>query len=394
MSEFCHSIVLFSGDDGLPIEFNIQNAVEKVPLKNMIEYGGGLCTHSADAIYVVSRGTSVINVDTDKKIISSRYIFECVKQNYLLDMDDYKIEINEVEASDFSEENSFQMMEKDGRKSSDNDNSVDIIDSNKNISPPLLLLSSSNHAFDFEDTENRKIVEPRKRIDPTPSPIIPFQMSSNCNESKLQISTTPEGLDVSENERSKPDEGVQIFHDSLEDLDEPIADGQNLDVAEEVEIQVNGEDVCDNHSSDVNKGDRDSPFNAIIVSSSQPNMDGLDQFDNMVLNKLQERPVPQDDECLSQSYTVSSSADAQIPPSKPSPRDTSAEIFGGSAAIPDSASQTTERQQYINNLEKEIEQILQKPSPKSIQDKIAFVKYICCVKKLAPAIVLQTLQNF
>ena len=62
--------------------------------------------------------------------------------------------------------------------------------------------------------------------------------------------------------------------------------------------------------------------------------------------------------------------------------------------FPFNLGQTSERQQYINNLEKEIEQILQKPSPKSIQDKITLVKYICTVKKLAPAIVLQTLQKF
>ncbi|CAL1271674.1 unnamed protein product [Larinioides sclopetarius] len=104
-------------------------------------------------------------------------------------------------------------------------------------------------------------------------------------------------------------------------------------------------------------------------------------------------PSTAKEEGLSQSYTVSSSADAQVG-SKPN----SEEIFaGGSSAVPDSPMQNEklakECQTFLKELENEVENILKKPSPKSIQDKICLVKYLCCTMKLPPAKVLEILPS-
>lgn len=106
MSEFTHSIVLFSGDDGLPLEFNVRNTNDKSRLKAMIEHGGGLCTKSDNAVHLISPGTKVLNADLGKKLVSSRYVYDCVNQNYLLQVDDYVFTVTEAQTSDISDEDS------------------------------------------------------------------------------------------------------------------------------------------------------------------------------------------------------------------------------------------------------------------------------------------------
>ncbi|GFR18330.1 hypothetical protein TNCT_500081, partial [Trichonephila clavata] len=67
------------------------------------------------------------------------------------------------------------------------------------------------------------------------------------------------------------------------------------------------------------------------------------------------------------------------------------------SAIPDSPTldedKTNEHAAYIKNLEIDVQKILLKPSPKSIQDKICLVKYLCYVLKLSPAKVLELLPH-
>lgn len=104
MTEFTHSIVLFSGDDGLPLEFNVRNTNDKSRLKAMIEHGGGLCTQSDNAIHLISPGTKVLNADMGKKLVSSRYVLDCVRENYLLEVNEYVFTISEAQTSDISDE--------------------------------------------------------------------------------------------------------------------------------------------------------------------------------------------------------------------------------------------------------------------------------------------------
>lgn len=275
---FSHSDVLFCGDDGLPLEFNIQNTKsdEKGILRDMIEHGGGLCSDNAvysdSAVYLVSTGTKVINVGSNKRLISSKYIFDCVRQNYFLDTDDYRIEVNEMETSDFSD-NSANLMDndssnKDYRKSSNDavENSVDILDP-KNSN---LICVNSNHAFDFEETGNQSnIVITNKEFYPKS---INMEITLQPHETHIQLGEA----------------SVSAVSDSL-NLDESVDNGQNMFPDE----------ICDagaiinveNQNVEAVINVRNSPVSAVIVSSSQPNEGDVDEFDNDVLSRIRERPA-------------------------------------------------------------------------------------------------------
>lgn len=268
--------VLFTGDDGLPILFNIQNTTEKESLKALIERNGGLCSLSEEAIILVSPGTKVLSIlANNKNLISSRYVFDCVKEECLLDTDEYKIEINEVEASDFSDSSNLQAnslgLEGNIKLPDDLiDNSIDIIQPVKDLSPQNIICSNSNHDFDFQDNEKPDtVVEVLKNV----------QQSNSHLEVTLESSENHIHFGVDMNKASESQGCANAVPDSLENCEQSIIPKQKKSVGEPFCIAEN------RAASDV-----EEPVVA-VVSSSQENPGALDQFDNMILNKAQEKPV-------------------------------------------------------------------------------------------------------
>lgn len=268
--------VLFTGDDGLPILFNIQNTTEKESLKALIERNGGLCSLSEEAIILVSPGTKVLSIlANNKNLISSRYVFDCVKEECLLDTDEYKIEINEVEASDFSDSSNLQAnslgLEGNIKLPDDLiDNSIDIIQPVKDLSPQNIICSNSNHDFDFQDNEKPDtVVEVLKNV----------QQSNSHLEVTLESSENHIHFGVDMNKASESQGCANAVPDSLENCGQSIIPMQKKSVGEHFCIAEN------RAASDV-----EEPVVA-VVSSSQENPGALDQFDNMILNKAQEKPV-------------------------------------------------------------------------------------------------------
>ncbi|XP_054724815.1 uncharacterized protein LOC129235150 [Uloborus diversus] len=527
MSNFKHSIVLFSGDDGLPLEFNIINTTEKELLKALIEHGGGLCTLSDDAVHLVSPGTRVFNVDFSKKFLSSKFVLDCAEKNYLMNMSDYEIKITALETSDISDDSgniikpsnnikcvpvagkNVNTIEIDTEDESPQNSKSKIVCSNvcsDDFVPSKLGMFSSTPSAPIQENSPKKVVEmdliteepsleqvieqytsaseianDTKRevtdmdididIASSPNNLIEEYNSisklgcvdkiqaltkeahiNNCNLGEGEISDrTPSDLQVQvqvdeseshiakENVGEKDDhlgeneisdrtpsdlqvEGMQIDeseshiskkncsrkNESLGEgkipgspdkqveggncehfLKEPRSDQQNTKILPD-ELEMVEKDVFQ-----VNTPEKKCPepeISVIAVSSSQP-QDEIDDFDCMIFKKSQKAQVNEEDECLSQSYTVSSSADAQVS----SKGDVSGEIFENNFPAESDCdkqeSRLTERQLYIQKLEKEVEKVLQKPSPKSIQDKLILVKYVCCVKRLSPAEVIQSLPN-
>lgn len=276
MTEFSHSEVLFTGDDGMPIYYNIQNTTEKESLKALIEHGGGMCTLSYEAIILVSPGTKVLGILANKNLISSRYIFDCVKEDCILDTDEYRIEINEVEASDFSDSSNLQansLTLESSKKLPDDiidDNSIDLIQPVKALSPQNIICSNSNHHFDFQDSENHNnVVEVLQNI----------QQSNSHLEVPLESSENHIHFGVSMNKAGKLQGCANVVPDSLEICEQSAVVKQKKTVSEHFCIVEN------RAISDV-----EDPV-AAVVSSSQENPVALDQFDNMVLNKVQDKPV-------------------------------------------------------------------------------------------------------
>lgn len=274
MTELSHS-VLFTGDDGLPILFNIQNTTEKESLRALIERNGGMCTLSDEAIILVSPGTKVLSVLANKNLVSSSYVFDCVKEYCMLDTDDYKIEIKEVEASDFSDSSNLQAnsvtLESSKNLPDDIiDNSIDIIQPVKALSPQNIICSNSNHDFDFQDTENHNtVVEVLKNV----------QQSNSHLEVALESSENHIHFGVDMNKAGESQGCANAVPDSLENCEQSIIVNQKKSVGEHFCIVEN------RAASDV-----EDPVVA-VVSSSQENPEALDQFDNMILNKVQEKPV-------------------------------------------------------------------------------------------------------
>lgn len=273
MTEFSHSEVLFAGDDGLPIQFNIQNTTEKESLKALIEHGGGLCTLSYEAIILVSPGTKVLSILANKNLVSSRYVFDCVKEDCILDTDEYRIEINEVEASDFSDSSNLQansLTLESGKKLPDdiNDNSIDMIQPVKALSPQNVICTNSNHDFDFQDTENRNTVaEVLKNIQQSNSPL---EVQLESSENHIHF-----GLDM--NKAGKSQGCANAVPDSLDICEQSVIVKQKKTVGDFCIVE--------------NRAASDIDPVAAVVSSSQENPGALDQFDNMILNKVQEKPV-------------------------------------------------------------------------------------------------------
>ncbi|KAG8178480.1 hypothetical protein JTE90_024640 [Oedothorax gibbosus] len=527
--EFTHSIVLFSGDDGLPLEFNVRNTNEKSLLKAMIEHGGGLCTQSDNAVHLISPGTKVLNADLGKKLVSSRYVFDCVDQNYLLEVNDYVFTISEEPTSDISDEDEEirlfgnkspkQLKEKmtdlisniDLSTTDDKESHIDssATTPSKLSSTNQKSLTSSNQSESFVEgsqdiTHNPRIAggivvqnyecipltstakEPdsldmpdnyedmeqdlspiqasASLVNPPIRKIVPSQYEDKTSPKKVrfnqnilspvrapilsqgtktlmakvnkiggmnlspkkasasQVSPKKSTIIPSQSEKQNspkqlrkniagPSRALPVIQQKEIPINEIAAtESSNLDHVE-MSSDPSNEDVAFNVSPQKrsftfpryerieDKEDEVVPNKLPVaasplhtaVSSSQQGVGDFDQFDNMLISKAQQQ-VPSDDE-LSQSYTVSSSADAQKP--------SSGEMFAAAPAsqLPDSPTndrsqaedELDEQRLYIKRLEAEVEQILLKPSPKSIQDKICLVKYICCVKKLPPRSVLQSL---
>lgn len=274
MTELSHS-VLFTGDDGLPILFNIQNTTEKESLRALIERNGGLCSLSDEVIILVSPGTKVLSVLANKNLISSRYVFDCVKEYCMLDTDEYKVEIKEVEASDFSDSSNLQAnsitLENNKNLPDDIiDNSIDLIQPVKALSPRNIICSNSNHDFDFQDTENlNTVVEVLKNV----------QQSNSHLEVALESSENHIHFGVDMNKAGESQGCANAGANRLENCEQSIIVKQKKSVGEHFCIGEN------RGASDV-----EDPVVA-VVSSSQENPEALDQFDNMILNKVQEKPV-------------------------------------------------------------------------------------------------------
>ncbi|GFQ81914.1 BRCT domain-containing protein [Trichonephila clavata] len=407
MTDFQHSIVLFCGDDGLPLEFNIRNTNEKEVLRAIIEYGGGLCSKSENAVHLITPGTKVLNADLGKKLVSTKYIFDCVKENYLLNVNDYVFTIKEANTSDISDEDN----EINHNKVLDN------LDMNLNNEPQVVDMDIDETLLpSFPIITQMKFVSPNQSASKQNISLQNLHSSNTSEsfiESSIDIHSKPNISSVLPSANIISCEYKQLtstakdacatnlennFKGMSEELS-PIKVSQSLVNPLKSEtwftnkndsIRVNLETISnvDFHQHPKNP----SPVHT-VVSSSQLAAEGLDDFDNLLLSKVQKKPQLDDDECLSQSYTVSSSADAQVG-SKPN----SEEIFApGCSAIPDSPTldedKTNEHAAYIKNLEIDVQKILLKPSPKSIQDKICLVKYLCYVLKLSPAKVLELLPH-
>ncbi|KFM65063.1 Telomeric repeat-binding factor 2-interacting protein 1, partial [Stegodyphus mimosarum] len=447
MSEFVHSIVLFSAEDGSPLEFNIRSVNEKLLLKSMIEHGGGMCSHNENAIHLISPGTKVLNVDLNKKLVSTKYVFDCVKLNYLLDINDYLIKISEAETSDISDEDSAKLlpahlpvdkeMPSEGCVVHSLDKEPVIADNNGQLDLPCSdvgICTKNKDSALISDAPD--VIFGGSSLELTCCDLDVSNHNLNrINHQALDIKSSVTTVDESANSKS-----AEIFRSSNDAQDEfskapvnclqdpgnksfiidssedeirptgPVYDGVNP-LGTVIDSGALGSDNQLIYNKDSNENLKDNIYvvtvdqhieqkqqvSPVAVSSSQPENDP-DDFDKLLLSKAQNaKTVEEEEDAQSQSYTVSSSADAQVG-SKPSSCEiNSAEVLGAGSTVPDSAmpnaERLTERQLYMQNLEAEVERILRKPSPKSIQDKICLVKYICCLKRLPPDVVLQSLQN-
>ena len=277
MTEFTHSEVLFAGDDGLPMQFNIQNTTEKESLKALIEHGGGICTLSDEAIILVSPGTKVLTFLANKNLISSRYVFDCVKEDYLMEMDDYRIVINEMEASDFSDSsnlpvNSLIFENKKQLPYDTNDNSIDIIQPVRTLTPRNIVCPNSNHDFDFQDSENRDVVLETYKTDEQRNSHLEFPLESSENHIHFGLL-----IDKANN--------LQNCTNAVPDSLESVKQSANVEPKKILSEQFN---IVENRAAS-----KDDDPAVAVVSSSQENHDALDQFDNMVLKKIQEKQVIQ-----------------------------------------------------------------------------------------------------
>ncbi|GIX90443.1 hypothetical protein CDAR_74561 [Caerostris darwini] len=400
MTDFQHSIVLFCGEDGLPLEFNIRNTNNKVDLRALIEHGGGLCSQSDFAVHLISPGTKVLNADLGKKLVSTRYIFDCVKQNYLLDVNDYIFTVSEASTSDISDEDSVVVA---------NDK---CLKQNKIDAEPKVKDMNTEESLHLSFTNSDKIICYSQIQSNSKQNLTSSNTSESFIEGTLEVNSKSKLTSILPPEKTyckhKPltstaqdtcAESIQNnFGDFSNDLS-PIEGSQSLvSPLKTMDLMSNcdlGFNVKSQKVGHVNLGENmENPSpKCTVVSSSQPAVGDLDEFDNMLLNKVQQKPNADEEELLSESYKVSSSADAQV-----GSKHNSEEIFEeGSSAIPDSPMQNcdviAEDKTYIKNLEVEVQKILQKPSPKSIQDKACLVKYLCCVMKLPPAKVLELLPS-
>ncbi|XP_035230429.1 uncharacterized protein LOC118202370 [Stegodyphus dumicola] len=454
MSEFAHSIVLFSAEDGSPLEFNIRNVNEKLLLKAMIEHGGGMCSHNENAIHLISPGTKVLNVDLNKKLVSTKYVFDCVKLNYLLDVNDYIIKISEAETSDISDEDSAKLLPSHlpvnkempsedcvvhphvsigiadkGQIIADNNAQLDLpccdVDTctnneNAGLFPNAQDVIRGGSSLELTccdlDVSNHNLIRNNHQALDVKSSVTTVDESANSKSAEIFRSSSNDAQD----EFSKApvnclqDPGNKSFViDSSEDEIRPtgpVYDGVNPlgTVIDSAALGSDNQLIYNKESTENLKDniyvvtvdqhvEQKQQVSPVAVSSSQPE-NGPDDFDKLLLSKAQNaKTVEEEEDAQSQSYTVSSSADAQVG-SKPSSCEiNSAEVLGACSTVPDSAmpnaERLAERQLYMQNLEAEVERILRKPSPKSIQDKICLVKYICCLKRLPPDVVLQSLQN-
>ncbi|XP_015923095.2 uncharacterized protein [Parasteatoda tepidariorum] len=588
MSDFTHSVVLFTGDDGLSLEFNVRNTNEKSHLKALIEHGGGICTQNENSVHLISPGTKVLNADLGKKLVSSSYIYDCVKRNYLLNVNEYVFTISEAQTSDISDEDSGLFAQRQStckspkkniptmnvevspikqpnvsnettpsnltlpssnsavapicnssesfvEGSQDNSTSYKItshvyygnvnnpanekiktkeglLENSEEFNPsqslvypsnpkdllrgnikntlnlsspskpsdlinvsPLNLCSPSKQAdlINFSPLNLRSPSKPADLINISPlnlcSPSKPVELMNATRSLNLQSSSKQSDLlvdtventsilqsparnipDVSALQPTSPRNSMKtqkerIFSSPKKLIDiSPImrADTKKVNknnINQRLELPVRNpfqektdnvlmEEECGENSErdteiniDMNIGislpgnqllssaspikitdscfesqkgvsnEAEMAHNAsAVVSSSQPE-DGLDNFDNMLLNKALHKPQSEDEESLSQTCTVSSSADAQVS-SKPC----SAEVNNTTQDnLPDSpnfiSSQVVNEEEYIRNLAVEVQEILEKPPPRTIQDKITLVKYVCCVRKLTPKTVLDSL---
>ncbi|XP_055937863.1 uncharacterized protein LOC129967479 [Argiope bruennichi] len=398
MTDFQHSIVLFSGEDGLPLEFNVRNTNEKTLLKALIEHGGGLCSQSDGAIHLISSGTKVLNADLGKKLVSTQYIFDCVKQNYLLDVNDYVFTISEARTSDISDEESENL---------NNDIQAGVPD--VNVSDYLEVISMNEtlpSSLHMKGKNNISIVPPELKQNEMQQNLTSSNTSESFVEgsvgmdSNFKISSIPTKSTLSPEYKPLTSTAKDAFSENAQNNFADISDRLSpIEGSQSLVSHLKMNDIFSNDDlkyivQSQKKNFVASPENPssvhTIVSSSQPTAE-FDEFDNLLLSKAQQKHQSDEEECLSQSYTVSSSADAQVG-SKPN----SEEIFAeGSSAVPDSPMQNEklvkEHQAFIKELETGVENILKKPSPKSIQDKIYLVKYLCCIMKLPPAKVLEIL---
>ncbi|GFS55839.1 BRCT domain-containing protein [Nephila pilipes] len=395
MTDFQHSIVLFCGDDGLPLEFNVRNTSEKSLLREMIEHGGGLCTQSENAVHLISPGTKVLNADLGKKLVSTRYIFDCVNENYLLNVNDYVFALKESNTSDISDEDNEPIINVESEVISKEIDeslllSIPIMDKTNFVSPIKSTskqnisqqnVSSSNTSESF--IESSIDIHPRTKISSVLSPanILPCEYKPLTSTAKDACTTNLQSNFKDISVELSPIQGSQSLVSPLNS--HTLFSNKNEDIGVKLHT-ISGVSFLQ---------EPENPLVHTVVSSSQPAIEDLDEFDNLLLSKIQQKPQLNEDEGLSQSYTVSSSADAQVM-SKPN----SEEIFApGPSAIPDSPTEnqykTNEYEAYIKNLEVDVQKILLKPSPKSIQDKICLVKYLCCELKLSPAKVLELLPH-
>ncbi|XP_033111364.1 telomeric repeat-binding factor 2-interacting protein 1-like [Anneissia japonica] len=87
-SEFSHSEVLFTKENGAPLNFYMRPCEQRVELRRLIEYGGGAVTSK------IQPDTIRLYLTTDicfsDECYDSRYIRDCIKQGCLLDLKDYK----------------------------------------------------------------------------------------------------------------------------------------------------------------------------------------------------------------------------------------------------------------------------------------------------------------
>lgn len=404
MTDFQHSIVLFCGDDGLPLEFNIRNTNEKELLRAIIEHGGGLCTKSENAVHLISPGTKVLNADLGKTLVSTKYIFDCVKDNYLLNVNDYVFTIKEANTSDISDEDeqilNHEPLDNLEMKSNNEPQEVDMdIDETLLSSSPIInktKFENQNQSVSKQNTSQQNLQS--------------SNTSESFIESSIDIHSKPKISSVLSSENILSCEYKQLTS-TAKDACTSNLESNFKDISDDLSPIKVSQSLVNPLKSDTlfsnKKGDRVNlhtisnvdfhqyPENPSVhtVSSSQLVVEDLDDFDNLLLSKVQQKPQLDDDDCHSQSYTVSSSADAQLG-SKPN----SEEIFApGSSAIPDSPTQnkdkTNEYDAHIKMLEIDVQKTLLKPSPKSIQDKICLVKYLCYVLKLSPAKVLELLPH-
>ncbi|XP_071951843.1 uncharacterized protein [Antedon mediterranea] len=88
-TEFTHSDALFVNESGECMRFCIRPCSEKVRIRKLIEHGGGILSAWAEA-------STMLHVDGDPcysdGYYKSTFIDDCVKENSLMDLEDYEVE--------------------------------------------------------------------------------------------------------------------------------------------------------------------------------------------------------------------------------------------------------------------------------------------------------------